>query len=206
MRRGRIPARCSPGQDVVVHQRQREQPSPVQPSQVDLIAEDERGVGDAVLPQQKRRLRAEGKVGAWDVQHRDEGGFGGHGGLRGGGGSAPSEASPEPPGRPAARRQPHLRQEIRQGQGGHGGVQVAGLVAHHHVHLLATLDVLLPDSEMSALSGHICPPKGPEGQNSVHTEPFVASANSSTPRSSSQGGHAKRESRAGLLCGSKAPQ
>lgn len=75
----------SPRQDVVIDQRQGEQPGAVQPPQVDLIPKDEGGGGDALLPQQERRLRPEGEVSTRDVQHRDEGGFGSRGGLRRGG-------------------------------------------------------------------------------------------------------------------------
>lgn len=75
----------SPRQDVVIDQCQGEQPGAVQPPQVDLIPKDEGGGGDALLPQQERRLRPEGEVGTRDVQHRDEGGFGSRGGLWRGG-------------------------------------------------------------------------------------------------------------------------
>lgn len=59
------------------------------------------------------------------------------------------EAAPKPPFVPKPAGEPHLCQEISQSQGRDGGVQVTGLIAHHHVDLLVTLDVLLPGQEAS---------------------------------------------------------
>lgn len=59
------------------------------------------------------------------------------------GGVTPGEVSPRPPTVPGEVAKPHLGQEMGQGQCRDSGVQVTGLVAHHHMDLLVLLDVIL---------------------------------------------------------------
>lgn len=61
----------------------------------------------------------------------------------------PGEVSPRPPTVPGEVAKPHLGQEMGQGQCRDSGVQVTGLVAHHHVDLLVLLDVILQRWEAS---------------------------------------------------------
>ena len=104
-----------------------------------------------------------------------------------GGGATAREASPKPPAAPEPAGEPHLCQEIGQGQGRDGGVQVTGLVAHHHVDLLVPPDALLPGREGSGTA--VPRPPVPKPPEPVPSPPLPLRGRAGVPGATPRGCH-----------------